>query len=1037
MSFPLKHCQRLPLEFSSWGVFAIALTLYWITADPGVSFWDCPEYVTAASRLEIGHPPGNPVWMLAMRMATIPFSPENHAYVINLCSGLLMAFASFFLCRILYVISACSFSKLLSGVNACIPASAVSMGGALCFAVCDSAWFSAVEAEVYAMSAMLTGASLWIMVRWWHEESRAQRLRLLFLIAYLTGLSFGVHQLNLLCIPVFVLIILYKKFPDKINLAIVWLWILGGCAIVAFILLILIPGVLYAASVFELFFINNLNCAYNTGVGIFVMVVVALLGIAIFLATRFNHYHIASSLWMISFVLLGFSSFGIIMIRSSAGPFMNEGAPSDIFALESYIARDQYPSSPLIYGHTPYSKPLFQELWIEGKPVYSRLVLEKGKPIYKPVNGNATLYHRSGFLSKSDSMKNERIIGRSTGGYLLSDYTFSQKLTPELDMWFPRITSRSVGDREAYADWAAMDEGTMEKVPVSETIDSLGNLQSRINLHGEREQLYSYRPTYLQNLRFFLSYQAFYMYFRYLLWNFMGRQNDFASHGEIDHGNFITGFDAIDNVMLGPTEGMPAELWKDNAAHNNYYSIPFIIGMAGILWLLVHSRNSRRLFSVSGLFFLMTGIAIVMYLNQSPGEPRERDYTFLGSYMAFAMWISAGFAFVFYMVNRYIPKVAAYAFAVIFSFFPATMMALVNFNDHDRRNRFEPTFYSSTYLDFELPSVIFSHGDNSTFPLWYSYEVLGYGRQHLPIDVTYLGLPSYIANLSTNGVAETISVPSQIAYGAFILTRIPADSLSEPLPLSLALRTLYENQERPARWPTSKIVMPVNNGDSLVVNLHDFSSGSSYLSFKHLMLLDILATQLEAPNPKSLYFPSLIDRSFYKPLTPLLKETAFGKIYNPQLSDSMTLKVHSDAISRELLKLVKLNPKPRYADPVVADRSRRYRGELIISANTFLENGDSVLAGRIVDAIESYFPYDCLSPGSFTVDDSTYYEGKEYLSLLQRINISGENEHLEVLAQKQDSLLAHRKKIWTRYYKMLSPAQRKTLSNRSLRELIQ
>lgn len=1041
-SISVFRLYRLPLELSSWFVFIISLIIYWITADPGVSYWDCPEYVTAASRLEIGHPPGNPIWMLAMRVVTIPFPAEYHAYVINLCSGVFMAFASFFICRLIFIPVRLflqnsgdgkdnkSFYNYISGI--------ISAGGSLCYSFCDSAWFSAVEAEVYAMSAMLTALSLWLMMMWWFEKSISRRIRLLILLAYIIGLSIGVHQLNLLCIPVFILIYIYKKNPSRLNPILVLAWIALGCGIIAFILLMLMPGTLYLAQVFELFFINKLSAQFDTGVLIFLSMLLVILILSIYYTSKKRLRKLIAVFWMLAFILLGYSSFGFILIRSKAHPFMNEGVPSDIFSLTSYINRDQYPSSPLIYGETPYSKPMYQESFDGDKAVYSKYALKKGKPLYEKSLPGAVVSPRSRFLTEADSSENSKILRRDQDGYILSDYSFKQVLTPELNMWFPRMTSLKPADRTSYADWAGFTEETKNRVSISEAFDSLGNPVSKIKADGAKGNAYSYKPTYFQQLRYFLSYQAFYMYFRYLLWNFMGRQNDYHSKGEIEHGNFITGYDFIDRNMVGNLDNIPQEIWKENPGHNNYYSIPFILGIIGVGWLAYKSRKSRRINSVIFLFFLMTGLAIVFYLNQSPGEPRERDYSFLGSYMAFAMWIAAGLTFI---IKLFLKSKRAYlssTIATILAFVPSTLMAVVNFDDHDRQGRFETAFYASSFLDFEMPAVIFSHGDNSTFPLWYSHEVLNKGREHTPIDVTYLSLPSYVVNLKRQGNKGlcTLAETSQIVYGAFQLTRIPHDSISYPLPLKDVLDSLYSSKKQPPVFITSLVEFPGNNGDTITINLHDLSRGSSYLSFRHLMLLDILASQKGSDHPKALFFPANIDYNFYKPIEPLLLPVFYGKILLPESNDSLAVGILKQSIERELNKIDDLQIKPHYSEMVIADMSRRYRGELIKGAWSLMGENDTIIPKRVISVIEEKFPYSELSPGTFTETDTTYYEGKEYLHLLNKLFLETGNTKYKILAEKQNLLLEKRKQEWLKYYNSLSPQHRKALSPRSIRNLL-
>lgn len=1037
---PLQK-YKTTLNISSWLTFVVSLFFYWITVDPGASYWDCPEYVTMASKMEIGHPPGNPVWMLAMRVATIPFSAQHHALIINLCSGLFMAFAAFFLCRIIFIPTRLFLQRYFNSTrDKDILSLFIATGASLCFALCDSAWFSAVEAEVYAMSAFLASSSLWVMMVWWFEKSKSKQFRLLVLLAYLTGLSLGVHQLNLLLIPVFTLIILYRIHPGRLNIFFVAGWVIISCGLIGLILMGLIPGVLYAAESFELFGVNSLGLPYNSGIIIWTLLILSFLLILIAFTNQSNKYRghreISVLIWISAFLFLGFSSFGIVMIRSNAYPYMNEGVPDNIFSLNSYISRDQYPSSPLIYGGTPYSKPMLEEEIIAGETKYTKYILNKGKAKYQPISPNARLNHRSRLLSHEDSLNNEYILNKGYG-YIISDYDFTHRLTPELDMWFPRITSRKLSDRLAYSDWAGMTEETMDRIPISETVDSLCVNRPRVDLWGNREPTYSYKPTYLQNLRYFMSYQAFYMYFRYLFWNFIGRQNDYHSIGEIEHGNFITGIPVIDKAMIGDTSAYPPELWDQNPGRNRYFGIPFIFGMLGIIWLLFQKRQGRRILSIITLIFLMTGLAIVVYLNQLPGEPRERDYTFLGSYMSFSMWIAAGFIAVSCFITKYFKRLALLISGLI-AFTPATIMAIENFDDHDRSERYEPAFFASSLLDFEIPSIIFSHGDNSTFPLWYVSEVLSPTNQHTIIDATYMSLPSYIVNLKKQGkkgISTLLQTP-QMEYDAYVLTRIPPDSTSFPISLTDALQSLYSSKDMNPLLPSSLIKIPISNNDSVTINLHDFTGGSSYLSFKHLMLLDIIASEINSENPKPIYFPSLIDHSLYKPLEPYLKETLFGKIYAPRLSDSIADNLLKQAVVRELSKLENINTSDHYVDPVTADRRVRYRGELIMAANQLLLKQDTTTSRKIVESIERIFPYQKLLPGTFTVSDSTYFEGKEYRDLLKKIYLLTSDQYYLKKHETIDSLMTKRYEDWLIFYKSLTPAQRKTLSNRSRRLLM-
>lgn len=1049
---PINRYQ-IPLALSSWAVFVISLTFYWITVDPSVSYWDCPEYVTQASKMEVGHPPGNPVWVLAMRVATIFFVPEHHALVVNLCSGVLMAFAAFFLCRLIFIPVRLGFDTLsfraISPQWKDISGGLVAGGAALCFALCDSAWFSAVEAEVYAMSTFLSALSLWIMMMWWWTDSKGKATRLLILLAYIMGLSLGVHQLNLLLIPVFAFVIYYRRNrKPKPPIRLIFVFIIS-LAIIGAILMVIMPVLLTGAGYFELFAVNHLKLPYDTGVIIFAVALTALI-VAMLIALnnrgKFEKYSIP--LWMAGFLWLGFSSFGIILIRAKAYPLMNEGVPDNIFSLQAYLARDQYPSPPLVYGATPYSKPLLVEEFIDGKPIYRNYVLEKGKPLYISYEPDGLLNNRSRMITADDSLSNLKVIENGYG-YVLRDYRYKQKLTPELNMWFPRITSLQTSDLTAYEDWAGMTPENMDKMIISEVVDSTGRARYKMYDAGQRRPTYSYRPTYLQNLRFFIAYQSYFMYFRYLFWNFIGRQNDYPSMGEIEHGNFITGLPAIDKY-LGVTDEIPPEIYSENEGRNRYFGIPFIIGIIGALWLLGTSWKSRRLFTLIMLLFLMTGLAIVVYLNQSPGEPRERDYTFLVSYMAFTMWIGAGImalakcsAYFTSLLQKRVSKKdslkssglspAVVTTIIIFSFGVPTLMAIENFNDHDRRGRFETTFYASSILDFEYPAVIFSNGDNSTFPQWYASEVLGIGEEHTPVDISYLSMPDYVENIKKQGKKgfNFLAPTPNIRFGAYLLTKLPADTDQEPMPIKEALEKFY-SYDSVSEFPVSKVKVPVNADDSIVINLRSFTNGSSYLSFRHLMLLDMVA-KLGEDQSKVLYFPSVINHSFYKPLDPALGDALLGKIYAPGLSDIKKDSLFKVSLQRELLKLRNLEFTSHYADPDMERNTHRYRGELIIAAQRLLNEGDVVTAGEVADLINEKLPYSYILPGTMTIADTTFYEGEAYIRLQNDLYVATSLEKYRKGAVSLDSLMDRRHRQWLRYYRSLSPSERATLSPRSLR----
>lgn len=1074
---------------SSGIVFLAAVFIYMLTADSSVSYWDCPEYVTCASRLEIGHPPGNPMWMLAMRFVTIPFASQHHALVINIFSGVFMALVAFFLSRITFILA----SHLLHALNhkrinperIPILAAAASTGAGLCFAFCDSAWFSAVEAEVYAMSTFLSALVVWLMLRWTQTSEPGKQNRLLILIAYITGLSLGIHQLNLLCIPVLALIFVFKRYPELKNSLRTWGAIFLSFIIIALILIGMMNGTLSWMQLLELKAVNGWGLPYFSGAFIYLVLLISSvvitaiainrgsqiwilislpaflwisgffmfegnLWIALLLSIltsslvifgwKMSRPSLSTFLWICSFIILGYSSFALILIRGIASPPMNEDPPTDIFALASYISRDQYGSTPLFYGPTPYSKPIFEENWKPGKdlPDYSRYLLKKEKPLYNPLIGEARLNYRSKMLSASDSAANKEVENKGYG-YLLSDFSFTRETTPELNMFLPRITGSTPGDLDNYASWIGMTPETMERVEISETIDSLGNHVGRMNGNGVRERTFSYRPTYLQNLQFFLSYQVGYMYFRYLLWNFLGRQNDLPSTGEIDHGNFITGLPPVDNLMLGNQSLMPPNASSENPGRNIYFGIPFILGLAGIGFLFAKGRTGRRTLAIVSMLFLMTGIAVVVYLNQTPGEPRERDYSFLGSYMAFCTWIGFGIVALLISLSKILRSRGAFLSAsALIALSPGILMAAVNFDDHDRRGRSETFEFASKILDQDTDAIIFTQGDNFTFPLWYSQEVMDIGTGHTVIDVSYFGVPDYVINLmkqGDRGIRLTAKV-ADITYGAYTYTRIAPDADTVPVPALEAIKELYSQRSgQPVLRHRNVYIPGATPADTLVIDLKDLAGGGSMLPFRKLMLLDLIATNLATPTPRPIYFLTSLRTEFYKQLTPALKRIPYANVYQPSMTDRDHDSLVNSAIEIAIAERGSESGEIRYEDPVIADQRRRHRGELVIAARGKLESGETEEARRIIEAIHRLHPYTTTPAGSFTLADTTFHEGVEYVALLMDLSEKTDDPVFsEVAATTLDKML-HDVKDWRRYYASLPKWRRETVSNSSLRAI--
>ena len=667
--------------FVAWLMFAIAAIVYGLTIEPTASLWDCPEFIACGYKLEIGHPPGAPIFMLVANLFSQFACDTAHvAMMVNLLSALLSAGCIFFLFLTITHLA----KKLIDPSGESIPIpnvitiEACGVVGALAYTFSDTFWFSAVEAEVYAFSSFLTALMFWLILKW---ESQ-QEDRWIILIAYITGLSIGVHLLCLLCLPAMSFVV-YFRHAERITPLGILKTLVAGALLVGVILYGLIPGVVRIGGWFELLFTNVIGCPYNTGLATYILLLTVILVIGYYKAKR---RMLKLSLACLLMILAGYSSYGVIFIRANANMPMCENAPGNIFALGSYLNREQYGDTPLFYGPA-YSS----ELDYEPKGEYLVPKQQEGKAIYRPA---------------ADSAKQQYEVVRHDIKYLYKD-----------NMYFPRMHSQR--HAKAYEDWMG---GVMKN----------GNL-----------------PTMAENLRFFLSYQVNFMYWRYFLWNFVGRQNNIQGHGEVEHGNWITGIRWVDDGLLGcDTSELPSDL-AENKGRNVFYALPLLLGLAGIVWQWRRGREGRQQLWIVTLLFVMTGLAIVVYLNQTPLQPRERDYAYAGSFYAFAIWIGLGVG----MVTRWCQKllrnkrlISAIAGTVCCLAVPL-QMASQTWDDHDRSGRYTCRDFGANYLETmqrEGHPIILSNGDNDTFPLWYNHEVEGVRTDTRDVNMEYLQTDWYI-----------------------------------------------------------------------------------------------------------------------------------------------------------------------------------------------------------------------------------------------------------------------------------------------------
>ena len=668
----------------AWLAFAIAAIVYCLTVEPTASLWDCPEFIACGYKLEIGHPPGAPIFMLAANLFShLASNPSQVALMVNLLSALLSAGCIFFLFLTITHFSKKVIVKSKELDNAIatpqvITIEACGLVGALAYTFSDTFWFSAVEAEVYAFSSFLTALMFWLILKW--EDQSEDRW--IILIAYITGLSIGVHLLCLLCLPAMAFVVYFHQTKH-----ITWMGILktlaAGSLLVGMILYGLIPGVVNIGGWFELLFTNMLGCPYNTGL---ICYIVLLTGTLVLTYYKVKQHILKLSLACLLMILAGYSSYGVIFIRANAQTPMCENAPDNIFSLGSYLNREQYGKTPLFYGPAYCSEI---DRVAEGEYLVPRQ--KEGKAVYRPA---------------ADSTKQEYEVVRRDIDYLYKN-----------NMYFPRMHSSR--HSKAYEDW-------------------MGGVEKKDGI-----------PTEAENLRFFLSYQVNFMYWRYFLWNFVGRQNNIQGHGEVEHGNWITGFRWIDDRLLGcDTSKLPSDL-KDNKGRNVFYALPLLLGLVGMLWQWREGREGKQQFLVVMLLFVMTGLAIVVYLNQTPLQPRERDYAYAGSFYAFAIWIGMGVGYITNLMQQLSKNknaIATIAGALLCLSVPL-QMASQTWDDHDRSGRYTCRDFGANYLNSlqrEGHPIILTNGDNDTFPLWYNHEVEGVRTDTRDCNLEYLQTDWYI-----------------------------------------------------------------------------------------------------------------------------------------------------------------------------------------------------------------------------------------------------------------------------------------------------
>lgn len=894
-----------------WAVFVIAAVTYILTLESTASFWDCGEFIASGYKLEVGHPPGNPIFMLTARFfANFASSPSEVAYMVNLMSGLLSAATILLL---FWTITRLAQKIVLRegeteetmSLGQMIAILGSGLVGALAYAWSDTFWFSAVEGEVYAYSSFCTALVFWLILKWESVADLPHANRYIILIAYIIGVSIAVHLLNLLCIPAIVLVYYYRKYKNT-DLKGSLIALLVSFVLIVLLLYGLVPGFVEVAGWVELLFVNVFHLPFNSGVVFYFFLIVGVIAWAIYetyaqrsdklikisflisivlvgipfigdgyiigivltavlayyLFTRKKLAVVAMNTILLSLfvIFIGYSSYALIVIRSTANTPMDQNSPEDIFSLGGYLNREQYGDRPLFYGQTFPAEI--------ARDANGTAISTKGKAIWK---------------KKLKTSEDE------ADRYIVTGYNEHYEYQPELNMLFPRMYSDKSEHISAYKEWTNF-KGRPVQVRTSE---------------GTKTVM---KPTFAENLAFFLDYQLNYMYWRYFMWNFAGRQNDIQGHGEVQNGNWISGFNFIDKHIAGDQTNLPDDL-KNNAGRNVFYMLPLLLGLIGLFYQAFSGKKGIESFWVTFFLFFMTGIAIVIYLNQTPYQPRERDYAYAGSFYAFAIWIGLGVAAVWRGLNyllkttdeKPVSAITAAVAALLCLCVPLQMVSQT-WDDHDRSGRYVCRDFGMNYLSsVDENGIIFTNGDNDTFPLWYVQEVEGYRTDVRVCNLSYLQTDWYIDQMKRPAY-ESAPLPisadeSKYAYDVrsynYVINRL-ADSIT----VSDGLDYLYSDEDwtkdvpgygKLNHLPTNKLYIPVNADaavasgtvapelkDSIVSRIvPDFTNKRGF-TMSEIASLDIINTNAMQGWKRPVYFAVTVGSSYYLGLEDYFSRTGLA-----------------------------------------------------------------------------------------------------------------------------------------------------------------
>ena len=990
---------KLVNNLLGWITFAIAAFTYCMTVEPTASFWDCPEFITTAYKLEVGHPPGAPFFMLTGNFFTqFTDDPTKVAFCVNIMSALLSALCILFLFWTITHLTRMLITDggVVKSWQQTVLIMACGLTGALAYTWSDTFWYSAVEGEVYAYSSMFTALVFWLILKWEEHADEPHSDRWLVLIFYLTGLSIGVHLLNLLCLPAIALVYYYRRKPNAtakgslVALAISML-------LVAAVLYGVVPGIVKVGGWFEWFFVNDLELPFNTGVVVYILILIAVVLAAIWSTTTLNRKR-TSFLYVLSVALLGipfmghgalsvvlglavigglavllqlkdkegnywlrkrflntsllcmlmlmigYSSYAIIVIRSTQNTPMDQNSPEDIFTLGSYMSREQYGSYPLFKGEAYCSQG---QAYAAGAIEYKHRM-------------------RTQRVEKADPTDADR--------YEEIEETTGVSYPAGLTMLFPRI-------------WSASHSGQSEQW--------LGNIDMKDVTFSTPEgyEMSGEMPTQAANLRFFLSYQVNFMYWRYFMWNFAGRQNDYQGQGELEHGNWITGFPFIDNALYGDQSLLPKQLGEENKGHNVFYCLPLLLGLFGMGLQYMKGDKGMRQFWVVFFLFFMTGLAIVLYLNQTPSQPRERDYAYAGSFYAFAIWIGLGVAALAAVFEKWMKKQSALTvgLASVLGILVPLQMVSQTWDDHDRSDRYACRDFGLNYLN-TLPDkgnpIIFTNGDNDTFPLWYNQEVEGNRTDSRVCNLSYLQTDWYTDQMRRPAY-DSPALPitwERIYYvdngkhayypikpeGKAELDRIKKENPNvDPYEMSYIIDH-YAKKERGGYIPTDSVVINVDKEavkasgmwlpdsidlipDKMVISLKGALEKQGGLYRQDLMIYEMLA---HADWKRPMYMSVTLGPGNYAGLENFLILEGLAYRITPFNFGQMGM-IDSELMYKNMMTRFKFGNVKQpgiYLDETVGRMCQTHRRMFTTLASNLLRKGDKARALKVLQKCEEELP---------------------------------------------------------------------------------